>query len=597
MLVRGLRGAALVAVLLLPAAAAPGRVAHARATPRATPVGCDAARCVARTLTIRTSVVALAVATRAHRVFVRNDDGTVSVVDPERGVVRTVVVSTAEADGAARPAVAVADRTGRVFVTSADALTVLDAATGAPVRTLALDACLGLVVADESANHVFVVTGLRSVTMLDARSGAVLHTTPLPASASALAVDARRGQVAVATEAGLSLLDAARGTLRRTTRAVLGGALAVDEGSGRIFVASSADGANSVSMFDARTGALVRTLGAAQGYRNDTVMTVAVDERVGRVLVVGSYIDLLDGRSGAVLTAFHIPRTGPGGLAMASALDPRTGRLFVPIGYSGVDSSDTAGHPGTVSVLDTRTAQVLTTIPVSPNPVAVATDVDAGRVLVISQGGPTATNGTTPGVLTVLDAAAGQRPIPSPASSAAPLPGARYFPTVRHNLAGPFLAYWQRFGGRGVLGLPRTEVFTEGGRRMQYTDHFLLHEAGGQVAPAPLGRLLSAGRVFPRVAPFASTPERLYVAATGHSLAGRFLAYWRAHEGAALLGAPLSEVVVEGNGDNTGRRYPTQWFARGRLEYHAEHAGGRYAVELGLLGVEALRQRGWLPSR
>ncbi len=106
-----------------------------------------------------------------------------------------------------------ADRTGRVFVTSADALTVLDAATGAPVRTLALDACLGLVVADESANHVFVVTGLRSVTMLDARSGAVLHTTPLPASASALAVDARRGQVAVATEAGLSLLDAARGTL------------------------------------------------------------------------------------------------------------------------------------------------------------------------------------------------------------------------------------------------------------------------------------------------------------------------------------------------------------------------------------------------
>jgi len=90
---------------------------------------------------------------------------------------------------------------------------------------------------------------------------------------------------------------------------------------------------------------------------------------------------------------------------------------------------------------------------------------------------------------------------------------------------------------------------------------------------------------------------RLYVAATGHSLAGRFLAYWRAHGGAALLGAPLSEVVVEGNGDNTGRRYPTQWFARGRLEYHAEHAGGRYAVELGLLGVEALRQRGWLPSR
>ena len=51
------------------------------------------------------------------------------------------------------------------------------------------------------------------------------------------------------------------------------------------------------------------------------------------------------------------------------------------------------------------------------------------------------------------------------------------------------------------------------------------------------------------------------------------------------------ENCIEGNGDGSGRRYPLQWFEKGRLEYHAELAGTRYAVELGLLGVEALQQQ------
>jgi hypothetical protein len=100
---------------------------------------------------------------------------------------------------------------------------------------------------------------------------------------------------------------------------------------------------------------------------------------------------------------------------------------------------------------------------------------------------------------------------------------------------------------------------------------------------------------LPRVAPVPSTSTRLYFAGTGHTLSGRFLAYWRAHSGATLLGAPLSEVITEGNGDGSGRRYPLQWFEKGRLEYHAELAGTRYALELGLLGVQALQRRGWLP--
>jgi hypothetical protein len=74
---------------------------------------------------------------------------------------------------------------------------------------------------------------------------------------------------------------------------------------------------------------------------------------------------------------------------------------------------------------------------------------------------------------------------------------------------------------------------------------------------------------------------------------GRFLSYWRTHNDARLLGAPISEPVREGNDDGSGRQYLVQWFGQGRLEYHPELAGTRYEVELGLVGLQALRQRGW----
>ena len=38
-----------------------------------------------------------------------------------------------------------------------------------------------------------------------------------------------------------------------------------------------------------------------------------------------------------------------------------------------------------------------------------------------------------------------------------------------------------------------------------------------------------------------------------------------------------------------------QYFQRARLEYHPEAAGTPNEVQLGLLGDQALRDRGWLP--
>jgi hypothetical protein len=206
--------------------------------------------------------------------------------------------------------------------------------------------------------------------------------------------------------------------------------------------------------------------------------------------------------------------------------------------------------------------------------------------------------------VSVFDAKVGGTKQQTPTSPVAPIPtspvapaccGARFFPQTGHNLRFFFLAFWLRYGGIDTFGYPRTEPLVESGHLVQYTDRFELEVVNSQVRTGPLGRRLTGGRSFARVTAFPSTSTRRYFPSTGHSLSGRFLAYWQSHHGATLLGAPISEVIVEGNNDGSGRRYPLQWFENGRLEDHPELAGTPYAMELGLLGVQALQQRGWLP--
>lgn len=214
----------------------------------------------------------------------------------------------------------------------------------------------------------------------------------------------------------------------------------------------------------------------------------------------------------------------------------------------------------------------------------------------------------------VLRAPAGALPIVGTVALAQTLPvdpappvavaGAQYVATagsgasaalIGHSLAGPFLDFYRRHGGLAILGYPRTEVFSDGGHQVQYTERFLLQLDGNTVVTAPLGRQLTAGHMYGTVPAFASSATRRYFATTGHSLSGRFLSFWSSHDGATLLGAPISEVVREQNGDGSGRSYQLQWFEQGRLEYHAELAGTPYALQIGLLGTQALAQRGWLP--
>ncbi|MGI8587491.1 MAG: DUF5107 domain-containing protein [Chloroflexia bacterium] len=83
------------------------------------------------------------------------------------------------------------------------------------------------------------------------------------------------------------------------------------------------------------------------------------------------------------------------------------------------------------------------------------------------------------------------------------------------------------------------------------------------VATPPAGQAQAAGRYYP---------------ATGHTLSAAFVAYFDAHGGLPVFGYPLAEADQEGG-------HLVQYLERARLEYHPEHSGTPYEVQLGLLGV------------
>ena len=94
------------------------------------------------------------------------------------------------------------------------------------------------------------------------------------------------------------------------------------------------------------------------------------------------------------------------------------------------------------------------------------------------------------------------------------------------------------------------------------------------VAPAP-------APVAPRVPnvtdPVPAKAGTLYFGETGHNVEGVFHTYFVTKGGIGRFGFPRTEAIVE-----DGLR--VQWFERGRMEYHPQHAGTPYEVQLMLLG-------------
>lgn len=76
-----------------------------------------------------------------------------------------------------------------------------------------------------------------------------------------------------------------------------------------------------------------------------------------------------------------------------------------------------------------------------------------------------------------------------------------------------------------------------------------------------------------------------YFAETGHNVPSAFYEYWQAHGGLNRFGFPLTEPFDELS-ETDGGTYLTQYFERGRFEYHPELEALNDAVKLGLLGAE-----------
>jgi subtilisin family serine protease len=193
-------------------------------------------------------------------------------------------------------------------------------------------------------------------------------------------------------------------------------------------------------------------------------------------------------------------------------------------------------------------------------------------------------------------------PVPEPPGA----PELTYFPPVQHSLRGPFLRYWTAHGGLPIFGYPISEEFQEvnpaDGKTytVQYFERnrFEYHpEFAGTPAEVLLGLLgveRTQGRAFPAGAPRTADVTHQWFPEVQHSLSGTFLQYWTAHGGLALFGYPISEPFEEVNPAD-GKLYTVQYFERNRFEAHPEFAGTPAEVLLGLLGVDTIRAKGWIP--
>ncbi len=346
--------------------------------------------------------------TRHNRVFFLNLAG-LNLTEINGTTGRLVRVMGLLATPHAVGGLVVVPRTGRVFVAdrSAETVSVFDGASGAVVSVLPAD--LGVLAtggvgpdavplaADERTGRVFVL-GPRPFTpamtahpldydilVLDADGRRVRRTIGGGHAPESVALDSARERAFVVERAGLTVLDTHSLSLLRTvplrstaTSPLVSGAPIVDEGTGRVFIATTA---GTVTVLDAASGRRLRVF--QEPY---PLVALLVDAPTGRVVAVGdNSIGILDGRSGALVR--RIAEDWPlDPLEPSAAIDARNGQILVAVA-SRTNSPGVYAGAGSVSVLDGHSGTLIRRIPVGVAPVAIAVDDRTGRVFVLNQGG------------------------------------------------------------------------------------------------------------------------------------------------------------------------------------------------------------------
>jgi hypothetical protein len=117
----------------------------------------------------------------------------------------------------------------------------------------------------------------------------------------------------------------------------------------------------------------------------------------------------------------------------------------------------------------------------------------------------------------------------------------------------------------------------------------------GQEDPAVWDEVARLATAATRIGPSATSSDWIYFPETGHYLAYSFKAFWEQSGGLPAFGYPLTEEFDEPNPDS-GQILTVQYLERQRFEWHPEHAGTPYAVELGRLGAADAARRGLLAT-
>jgi hypothetical protein len=187
------------------------------------------------------------------------------------------------------------------------------------------------------------------------------------------------------------------------------------------------------------------------------------------------------------------------------------------------------------------------------------------------------------------------------------------FQETGYCISGRFREYWLQNGGLAVFGYPISAAKEERNRdtgQTYLTQHFErnrfeLHTKNARPYDVLLGRLgedrlIQVGRKWQQEGrERGPLPNCLWFEQTGHNVCNQagtrgFKRYWEStglqdpnlnayQRSLALLGLPLAEAKTETN--SSGHTVTTQWFERGRLEYHPNNPE-QYVVLMGLLGTE-----------
>jgi len=332
----------------------------------------------------------ITVAAQAGRVFITNTgpsspDGpheTVSVLDAASGHLLATLPG-----GDWLIDVVVDDTSGLAFIAAADLgwaghISVVDARSGRLVRTIHLPGPPAGMALDTAARRVVVTdygkgTANNShVMVLDARTGRVLRTVLLDGSPSLVVVDRHAGHAFVAA-AGLRILETRGGALLSMPPIALHpAAMVVNESTGRLYAliqgAPDTGYVDSLAVLDTHSGRLLRTfrVGRRAG-------PMAVDPASGRLfLTVGDTLTVCAAATGALLRTVPVGRD-----PAALLLDEHRGHLLVLTGITVGRPGNRPNH-GTLSVVETRSGALLSTVAVGAEPATMALDAQSGRSFV-----------------------------------------------------------------------------------------------------------------------------------------------------------------------------------------------------------------------